>query len=99
MSRGMLPGKKNRNLRSSNCWKCTEIVNPTISTLFLYHFKSFTIPQGGPFWLLEKEGGDAHPAHFPAYGPVITSATSRIFFNVLEICQKQFVVIVNVIKI
>ena len=37
-----LPGK-NRNLRYSNCWKCVEIVNPTITTSFLYHFKSFTI--------------------------------------------------------
>ena len=31
-------GKKNQNLRSSNSWKCIEIVNPTITTLFLYHF-------------------------------------------------------------
>ena len=45
-------GKKIRNLRSSNCWKCNEIVNPTITVLFLYHSKYFTILSGGPFWLL-----------------------------------------------
>ena len=48
----MLPQKKIRNLRSSNCWKCIQIVNPTTTTLVLYHFKSFTILSGGPFWLL-----------------------------------------------
>ena len=42
-------GKKYINLRSSNCWKYIEIVNPTITTLFLYHFKSFTIPSGRTF--------------------------------------------------
>ena len=54
----MLPGKKFRNLRSSNCWKCNEIVNSTITTLFLYHFRSFMIPSGGPFWL---QGGGGVP--------------------------------------
>ena len=53
----MFPQKNIRHLRSSNCWKCTEIVNPTTTTLFLYHFKSFTIPSGGPFWLLGGGGG------------------------------------------
>ena len=55
--------KKNRNLRSSNCWKSIELVNHTITTLFLYHFKYFTTPSGGPFWPL---GG----ALLPTYGPV-----------------------------
>ena len=54
------PGKKIRNWRSLNCWKCIEIVNPTITTLFLYHFRYFTIPSGGPFWLLG--GGVRAPA-------------------------------------
>ena len=54
-------GKKVRNLRSSNYWKCTEIVNLTITVLFLYHFKYFTISSGGPFWLLEGGGVRAHP--------------------------------------
>ena len=49
--RGHAPWENIRNLRSSNCWKCIEIVNPTTTTLFLYH-KSFMIPSGGPFWLL-----------------------------------------------
>ena len=58
---------KNRNLRYSNCWKCIEIANPTITTIFLYHFKSFTIPSSGRFWL--QGGVRAHPADPPAYGP------------------------------
>ena len=53
------PRVKIKNLRSSNCWKCIEIANPTTTTFFLYHFKSFTIPSGGPFWLLG--GGGVHP--------------------------------------
>ena len=40
--------EKIRNLRSSNCWKCTGIVNLAITVLFLYHFKYFTIPSGAP---------------------------------------------------
>ena len=51
-SQRMLLRKKTWNLRSSNCWKCIEIVNHTITMLFLYNFKYFTIPSGGPFWLL-----------------------------------------------
>ena len=42
--RGHATPKNIKHLRSSNCWKCIEIVNPTTTTLFLYHFKSFTIP-------------------------------------------------------
>ena len=53
--------KKIRNLRSSNCWKCIQIVNPNITTLFLYDFESFTIPSGGPFWLLGGGGGSCSP--------------------------------------
>ena len=47
--RGHASPEKIRNLRSSNCWKCIKIVNLTITVLFLYHFKYFTIPSGGPF--------------------------------------------------
>ena len=50
--------EKIQNLRSSNCWKCIEIVNLTTTLLFLYHFKYFIIPSGGPFWLL---GGACAP--------------------------------------
>ena len=56
----MLP-QKMRNLRSSICWKCTEIVNLTITVLFLYHFKYFTIPSGGSFWFLGGGGGVPTP--------------------------------------
>ena len=49
-------------LRSSNCWICIEIVNLTITVLFLYHFKYFTIPSGEPFWLWGGGGVRAHPA-------------------------------------
>ena len=31
---GAWPRKKISHLRSSNCWKCIEIDNPTITTLF-----------------------------------------------------------------
>ena len=54
---------KNWNLRSSSCWKCIEIVYLTITLLFLYNFKYFTIPSGRPFWLLGGGGVRAHPAH------------------------------------
>ena len=56
-----VPPEKNRNLRSSNCWKYIQIVNPTTITLVLYHFKSFTIPSGGPFWLLGGWGAPRAP--------------------------------------
>ena len=68
--RGHVPPEKIRNLRSSNCWKCIEIVNLTITLLFLYHLKYFTISSGGPFWLLG--GGCVRtPRTPPAYGPVL----------------------------
>ena len=63
------PPEKNRNLRSSNCWKCIEIVNLTITLLFLYRFKYFTIPSGGPFWLLD--GCVRTP---PTHEPVLVTA-------------------------
>ena len=64
------PGKKNRNLRFSNRWKCITFVNLTITVLFLYHFKYFTIPSGGPFWLLGGGGCVRTPrTPPPAYGP------------------------------
>ena len=53
---GDISPEKINNLRSSNCWKCTEMVNLTITVLFLYHFKYFTIPSGGPFWFLGGGG-------------------------------------------
>ena len=72
----MLPGKKNRNLRSSNCWKCIEIVNPTTTTLFLCHFKSFTIPSG-PFRLFGGGGCMHTPCTPPANGPAHPQKTSH----------------------
>ena len=56
----MLPRKEDRNLRSSNCWKCIQIVNPTTTTLYLYYFISFSIQSGGLFWFL-GEGVRPHP--------------------------------------
>ena len=62
---GGVPGdvspEKIRNLRSSKCWKCTEMVNLTITVFFLYHFKYFTIPSGGPFWFFWGGGGACAP--------------------------------------
>ena len=67
----MLPGKKNRNLRSSNCWKCIEIANPTTTTLFLYHFKFFTTHQADLFGSWGGGGGACAPhASPPAYSIV-----------------------------
>ena len=74
--------EKIRNLRSSNCWKCIQIVNATATTLFLYHFKSFTIPSGGPFWLFGG-GGACAPRAPPAYGPVATNSWIMRRLNIL----------------
>ena len=63
---GHAPPEKIQNLRSSNCWKCIEIVNLIVTLLFLYHLKYFTIPSGRPFWLL---GGACTPHAPPAYRP------------------------------
>ena len=39
-----------KKLRSSNCWKYIEIVNPTFTLhVILCHFRSFTIQSGGSF--------------------------------------------------
>ena len=65
----MLLPEKIRNLRFSNCCKCTEIINPTITNVVLYRLKSFTIPSGGPFLLLG--GGMRAPS------PVPTGVASR----------------------
>ena len=50
----MFPWKKNRNLMSSNCWKCIQIVNPTTTTLVLYYFKSFYDPIKRTFLALAR---------------------------------------------
>ena len=36
--------EKIRNLRFSNCWKCTEIINPTITNVIFVSFKIFYNP-------------------------------------------------------
>ena len=44
-----------------------------------YHFKSFTVPLGGPSWLLGEGGGGMHadrpraPTQPPAYGPELSA--------------------------
>ena len=43
------------------------MVNLTITVLFLYHFKYFTISSGGPFWFFG--GGGACAPHAP---PLLT---------------------------
>ena len=77
--RGHAPPEKNRNLKTSNCWKCVEIVNPTITALYLGHFKSFTVPSGGPFWLLGGGGGACAPL-----APLLLPTGLKIH------CQKQW---------
>ena len=83
---------------AGNALKLSILPSPRYFCIILNLLRSHKVDLFGS-WRRGGGGGDAHPAHFPAYGPVITSAIPRIFFNVLEICQKQFVVIVNVIKI
>ena len=61
--RGACSSGKNRNLRSSNCWKCIETVNPTITTLFLY--RSFNLLRSHLADLFGSWGVRAHPAHHP----------------------------------
>ena len=59
---GMLPRKS----RSSNYWKCIEIVNSTTTTLFCIILNLLRSNQADLFgsWRVR-----AHPAHPPAYGP------------------------------
>ena len=61
------PLEKNLNLRPSNCWKCIEIVNPTIITLFCIILNIFrSLHQVG---LFGSWGGGGLHVHPPAYGP------------------------------
>ena len=55
--------KKIRNLRFSNCWKCTEIINPTITNVIFVSFKIFYDPIRRTF--LAPGGRCAHPTHPP----------------------------------
>ena len=71
--RGHAPSEKMRNWRPSNCWKCIGIVNPTTTTLILYHLEFFTIPLGGNFWLLGG-GGACAPREPP---PLPTGLSNR----------------------
>ena len=70
--------KKFRNFRSSNCWKCGKIVNPTITTLYLGHFKFFTVPSGGPFWLVRGGGGTLPFQQACSYTPNLTGKKHTI---------------------
>ena len=50
-------------------WNCQFYHHPA---LFLYHYKSFTVPSGRPFWLLGRGWGCAcAPRAPPAYGPAL----------------------------
>ena len=58
---------KIRNLRFSNCWKCTEIINPTITNVIFVSFKILYDPIRRTF--LAPGGRRAHPAHSPPPPP------------------------------
>ena len=55
-------GKKIINLMSSNCWKGTKIVNPTITTLFCIILNLYD-PTRCTFLAPGEEEMRAHPAH------------------------------------
>ena len=55
--------EKIRNLRFSNCWKCTEIINPAITNVIFASFKILYDPIRRTF--LAPGGRRAHPTHPP----------------------------------
>ena len=57
----MLLPEKIRNLRFSNCWKCTEVINPTITNVIFVSFKIFYDPIRRTF--LAPGGRHAHSTH------------------------------------
>ena len=63
----LFPGKKVKNLRFSKCWKCTEIINPTITNVIFVSFKILYDPIRRTF--LAPGGRRAHPAHSPTPPP------------------------------
>ena len=58
----MLLPEKIRNLRFSNCWKCTEIINPTITNVIFVSFEIFYDPIRRTFF---APGGAACAPHAP----------------------------------
>ena len=62
-------------MRSSNCWKCIESVNPTITTLFFIILNLFYAIKR-PFWLL-----GAHPPHPLPTGLYSNSDWSLSFYT------------------
>ena len=91
----MLPGKKNRNSRSSNCWKCIEIANPTTTTLFLYHFKFFTTQQADLFGSCGGGRGACAPRAAPClqYSTGLLTAQRILRFlkkNYARNCHEHF---------
>ena len=80
--RRQAPPEKFRNLRFSKCWKCVEIVNPTITALYLGHLQFFTVPSGGPFWLL---GGCMRTPCTPLPIGLLNTSSSRTILNFYEV--------------
>ena len=77
----MLLPEKIRNLRFSNCWKCTEIINPTITNVIFASFKIFYDPIRRTF--LTPGGKHAHPTHprpcLPAWPAVNSVKRGKVF--------------------
>ena len=67
------------NLRSSNCWKCIKIVNPTITTLFLHHFKYLRSHQADLFGSCGGCGGGGVHAHLRACQNRISPVNTTVF--------------------
>ena len=68
-------------MRFSNCWKCIESVNPTITTLFFYHFKSFLCHQAASLAPGGGGGVRAHPLHPLPTGLYSNSDWSLSFYT------------------
>ena len=77
--------EKIRNLRSSNCWKCTEIVNLTITVLFFYHLNILRSHQADLLVL----GGGGGGACAPSAPPCLRAWWTAILDAPLGFCRRR----------
>ena len=70
-------------MRSSNCWKCAEIVNPTITTLFCIIFKNLLRSHQA-----DLLGSCAPPVYGPGSRLKVTEALNSIIQSLCTITLK-----------